>query len=57
MKVLEIKNDQLENAFTTSLTSAEMADLNGGWCFILFCTINFSMFLAPVTSREEMIMC
>lgn len=55
MKVLESKNEQLENAFTSSLTSEEITNLNGGWCFILFCTINFSVFIAPMISRDEMV--
>jgi len=48
MKILESLNCELENVVEHALSVSEMEEINAGWCFILFCSINFSSIFGGV---------
>lgn len=53
MKVIENGHSSIENALVNSLSERDLSDINGGWCVILICGLNFSVVLGPIISSPD----
>ena len=53
LNILEKNIDMFEKAVMQPLSTEEATDMNGGWCLILMCSINFSTILGPIFDKED----
>lgn len=52
MKILEKNKVSFDNAVMQPLSSDDARGVNGGWCFILICGVNFSTIFGPIVGDD-----
>ena len=53
MKVIENGHSSIENTLVNSLSERDLSAINGGWCVILICGLNFSAALLDLYTSKN----